>query len=240
MLALLKRLLVPVAIAVLVGCGGNDIKNPAHVRFFNGFGDRGDARLYIGGNLFSTPSVGPAISYGNELSYGRASSGSVDIVANPYGDPSTTWASLTSQALIKGVNYTVIGTTASGTRKLVLFEDGVAPSSGTAFVRLLNAAGTLTPVYYTIRRESDDSIVYQTTTTGQAVGTSSGYKSVSVPSTDGVTYLVKVYTSSTFTTSISDDIPVTLQEGTPMTVVLYNSADGRVHGRTGADAAIGG
>ena len=80
MVALLKRFFVPVAVAVLIGCGGNTIKNPAHFRFFNGFTDRGDVRVYVGGRLFSTPSVGPDISYANDLSYGDATSGSVDIV----------------------------------------------------------------------------------------------------------------------------------------------------------------
>lgn len=234
MVALLKRFFVPVAVAVLIGCGGNTIKNPAHFRFFNGFSDRGDVRVYVGGKLFSTPSVGPDISYANDLSYGDATSGSVDIVTNPYADPTTTWASLTAQALITGVNYTVIGTTVSSTRTLFKFEDGVAPSSGSAFIRILDAAGTLTPIYYTLRLASDNTIVYQTST-GQAVGTSSGYKSVAVSGSGGINYLLNVYSSSTFLTSISGDIPVTLQEGTPLTVVLYNTADGRVHAKSGPD-----
>jgi len=231
-----KRILATACISLLalVGCGGNSIKNPAHVRFFNGFSDRGDVRVYIGGKLFSTPSVGPDISFANELSYGNATSGSVDIVTNPYADPSTTWASLTAQALITGVNYTVIGATVSSTRTLYKFEDGVAPSSGSAFVRILDAAGTLSPIYYTLRKASDDTIVYQTSS-GQTVGTSSGYKSVAVSGSGGIQYLLNVYTSGTFLTSISGDIPVTLQEGTPVTVVLYNSADGRVHAKSGPD-----
>ncbi len=136
--------------------------------------------------------------------------------------------------MISGVNYTVIGTTVSGTRTLIKFEDGVAPSSGSAFVRILDAAGTLTPIYYTLRQASDNTIVYQTST-GQAVGTSSGYKSVAVSGAGGINYLLNVYSSSTLLTSISGDIPVTLQEGTPVTVVLYNTADGRVHAKSGSD-----
>ncbi|RYG27159.1 hypothetical protein EON82_00435 [bacterium] len=235
MASLLKKLVLAAATAVLVGCGGSSIKNPAHVRFFNGFSDRQDVRAKFGTELYDAPGVDPNVPFANQLSYGRSPSGSVTITAGPYADLNTTWASLANQGLVSGLNYTVVGTTVSNTRTLYLFEDGVAPVSNTTFVRIINAAGTQTVVHFTIRQASDSTIVYQTGTGGQAVGTSTGYRSFAVNTTDPVAYQLNVYSTNTLNNPISDTIPITLQQGRPTTVVLYNGDDGRVRARTGID-----
>ena len=237
MASLLKKLVLAAAAAILVGCGGTSVSHPAYVRLFNGFTDRQDIRAYFGTKLYDAPGVQPNVPFGNALSYGRSPSGPIDIVVNPYGDTATTWASLTSQNLVTGLNYTVVGTTNAGTRTLYLFEDGVAPAAGSAFVRVINGAGPSSTVYFTIKQASDNTIVYQTASTGLAVGASSGYRSISSATNS---YVLDVYSTSTLTNAISDDIPITLQEGQPLTVVLYTGSDGRVRARTGVDVRTGG
>ena len=237
-----KKILSAVALAALVGCGGTTVPNAAHVRFFNGFSDRQDVRAYFGDKLYSGGGVGPAIGFGNELAYGDSPSGSINIVANPYIDPSTDWATLASQTLFKDALYTVVGTTVGSTRTLFLFNDGVAQTAGNGYFRILNAAPTTSPVYVTLRRSSDDSIVYPsgTSTGSSTVGSSSGYRSIAVPSSDPVNFILHVYATSDFTNSLSADIPVTLQQGTPTTVVLYNNTSGNVLARSASDVALGG
>jgi hypothetical protein len=237
--SLLKKLVLVALAAVLVGCGGSSVSNPAYVRFFNGFTDHQDVRAYFGTRLYDAPDVDANISFGNALSYGRSPSGQLDIVVNPYTDKSTTWASLTGQNLVTGLNYTVVGTTTAGTRTLYLFEDGVTPAAGTAFVRVINGAGPSSTVYFTIKQASDETVVYQTASTGLTVGTSTGYRSIAVSSVDPTSYVLNVYSSSTLTNPISDDIPITLQQGQPLTVVLYTGTDGRVRARTGVDVRTG-
>jgi hypothetical protein len=238
--SLLKKLVFAAATAVLVGCGGSSVSNPAFVRFFNGFTDRQDVRAYFGTKLYDAPGVEPNVSFADDLSYGRSPSGQVNIVVNPYTDTTTTWASLTNQTLVTGLKYTVVGTTTSGTRTLYLFEDGVTPVSGTAFVRVINGAGASSTVHFTIKQASDGTTVYQTGTAGQAVGSSTGYRSIAVSGTDAVPYVLNVYSSSTLTNAISDAIPINLQQGQPLTVVLYTGSDGRVRARTGVDVLAAG
>lgn len=233
--SLLKKLVLAAAVAVLVGCGGSSVSNPAFVRFFNGFTDRQDVRAYFGTKLYDAPGVEPNISFANDLSYGRSPSGVQNIVVNPYSDTSTTWASLANQNLVTGLNYTVVGTTTGGTRTLYLFEDGVAPATGSAFVRVINGAGPTGTVHFTIKQASDGTTVYQTASAGQTVGASSGYRSLAASTTTPVSYVLNVYSTSTLTNSISDAIPITLQQGQPLTVVLYTGSDGRVRARTGVD-----
>lgn len=234
-----KKILLAVGLLALLGCGGDKVENAAHLRFFNAYADDEDVRVYIGDHLYDAGSVGPALSYANNLRYDDVPSGSQTIVATPYIDPTTTWVSAT-QTLVEGANYTGIGVTVSGTRRLIMFADNSSAVSGAASFRFVNAAPSTTPLYITLIRSSDSSVIYQssTTTGGLAVGSTTGYRTTTLDEDEEEEYLVNVYGSSDFTNRLATDVEVTLKGGEPRTIVLYDKLSGGTIGvRTGNDVS---
>ncbi len=210
--------------------------NAAHFRFFNAFSDRVDVRAYVQDHLYETGGVGPAVGYGNRLEYDDVPSGTVDVTAGPYGSLNTVWASLADRSFVEGRRYTVVGTTNGSTRTLYLFGDGVTATDGAAYFRVINASTANTPIYVILRRDSDDVVVYQSgTATALTIGNSTGYRAVAED--DEETYTLNVYGSSDFSNSLSGDVSVTLRNGTPLSMVVYDraSGSGQVSVRVGED-----
>lgn len=237
--------IVAVAALALLGCGGSSSPSHAsHVRFFNGFtnltGNANDVRVYVGGTLLNSNGVGPVFSYGSPFDYAKAPSGTVTINVDPYSSLTTVYATLASQTLVEGGNYTVLGLNANGTRTLKLFADSVAnPSSGTGYYRILDASPTHSPIYVTLT-DPDGNLVYQTSTNGGlTIGGSTGYQADSV--SGSATYVLRAYSSSDLSTEILSATNVTLREDAPLTVVLFDNPDntGRIVVRTGYDVFNG-
>lgn len=234
-------LFVVVGLLALLGCGGDSVKDAARFRFFNAFTDSEDVRVYVGDHLYSANRVGPALSFANDLAYGAAPSGAVDIRVNPYIDPNVNWATLSGQTLLKDGKYTAVGVTNNGTRTLYLFSDGVNQAAGTAYFRIINATSGRAPVYLTVTRDADASVVYQTSATGAGfpLGSSTGYRPTSVSSEEPARYVVNVFGASDLSNPLSGDLAVDLQSGFPTTIVLYNRSDGTVGIKTGVDVYPG-
>jgi len=220
-----KSILAAVALLALAGCGGSSVKNASHLRFFNALNGSEDVRVYVGDRLISGNNAGPAYGYGGDFGYAQAPSGSVDIVVNPYIDPTTTTASLATQTLVKDRNYTVVAMSLSGTATLRLYADSVVQSANTAYFRIIDAASVATPVY-AILRDPVGNVVYQTSSTSPlTTGTNTGYRSYATDGTDSAQYTLDVYDGSDFANSIGSET-VTLQPGGPVTIVLYDQKNG--------------
>lgn len=244
---ILRKAAPVVALAILLGCGGSGhVTNAAHLRFFDALSDTSNVRLYVGGHLYSAGSVGPSIENGDNAAYGDVPSGSsISLVVNTYdnqvaGGNSSSLATLTSQTLVEGLNYTAVALISGSTKKLVLYSDNSTLVSGNAYFRVIDAYSTTTPVYVELRKKSDNTLVYATsTTTGLADGGSTGVQFFATTDTGATDYTLTVYSDTGFTNPLGS-ATVSLTAGKSVTTFLYNSTSGtslRFKNSTDAGAA---
>lgn len=234
----LSRWIASLAALALLGCGGSaSVENAARFRFFNGFTDTGDVRVYVGDHLYS--SGGDAsIANGNKAAYDEVPSGSNAITVSPYAGSGTSYATLSARNLLEGQRYTVVGLTQNSKRSLLFIEDELNTDDTGSQLRVVNASSAYDDLVVTLRRKENDS---ETAFFNYVEsGGDTGYQYVDLADDSTDEFKLNVYrTNSNGGTgsSVSDEGTITLRPGSAHTVFLYDSTTGssRVKLRTATD-----
>jgi hypothetical protein len=212
----LRRLLLSLVIAAsLAACGGSGDDNSTSVRLLNATVGIGTLSLYTGDDKRSTDVLPDAVS-----SYAGFDGGTYDAKLKLSGSS----ASLLTQSvtLSSGSHYTVVGWGRDdGVKLALLTDDEDDPTSGSAKIRVFNAAsdaGSL-DMYVSDSSSSLDGL------TATAAATTAGFLSSYVEMSKG-SYRLR-FTGAGEKTDLRLDIPsITLNDQDRVTVVVEPSAGG--------------
>lgn len=193
-------------------CGGGS--DQAKLRVINASPDEGSMDV-----LVDTKTISSGLAFGTATGYAALSSGSRHLQIEPSG--TTTPVVDETLSLGSGSDTTVLLANFAATLNAVtLLDNNAAPASGTANVRIVNAAAALGPADVYLAPDGTDINTVAPVLSGLAFEGASGYSSVNAG-----TYRVW-FTAPGQKFVFIDSGPITLNAGQVKTVVGMSTTDG--------------